>query len=357
MAEPLTLRKAVDIFGLDCDTSKRSAYIVCPVCGKSPSEKKMNLSFDKYGYDDGVYRCNKCGESGKALHFWALLRNLSTFDMTAVAKDYYSYAGRNPSAIKTEKKHIARIDVDIADIHVRDATYNALLNILGLNETHKRSLLKRGLSEQVIEHNKYRSYPVASVQHICELLLSEGLILEGVPGFYQLEDGRWTMLRASGFLIPQRNGFGQIQGMQLRLDRNRDPRYLTLSTGDRYYKGAKGRGYCHFAKGREQKNVILTEGALKADIISYYTGQSVLALQGVNSTAYLKKALYDLKQKGTRKIMIAFDMDLYENIHVKQALEKLVGIIESTDLPYSLLTWDRKQKGLDDYYHDKAKHK
>lgn len=354
MIEQLTLRRAVEIFNIDCNTNKRTANIVCPECGHGTREKKLHLAFDENGNDDGVFRCSKCGVSGKALHFWAMLRNLSTTDMTAVANDYYTYSRSNNLPVTTKKREYVRKDVDVANIKIRDATYTALLNILHLNGSHRKSLLSRGLDNDAIERNVYRSYPVVSLQHICELLLSQGCILEGIPGFYQQQDGRWTMLRFSGgFLIPQRNGFNQIQGMQIRLDKEGGPRYLTVSTGDEYLKGAKGKAYCHLAQGGSLETIILTEGALKADIISFYTGMTVLAIPGVNSTAYLEKAIHDLKMRGTKKVAIAFDMDLYDNIFVKKALRKVMQIIQYAGLSFSLLIWDKTYKGLDDYYHFK----
>lgn len=95
--------------------------------------------------------------------------------------------------------------------------------------------------------------------------------------------------------------------------------------------------------------VILTEGPLKADIISQYTGLPVLAIPGVNAISLLERALYDLKNAGLRKILIAFDMDLYENIHVQNALDRLKNMLAAYRIPHSQLVWDKNYKGLDDY--------
>jgi len=191
---------------------------------------------------------------------------------------------------------------------------------------------------------------MTALTDITQFLLSKGYVLHGIPGFYTKKNGEWTMLRfGSGFLIPQRDGFGRIQGMQIRLDNANKSRYLTLSTGETYANGAKGQSCCHFAKGKDLKEVILTEGPLKGDIISYYTGKSVLAVPGVNSLSYLKRALYDLRNAGMEKLMIAYDMDLYDNPYVMQALKNLKSLLNILHIPHTQLVWDREYKGLDDY--------
>ena len=356
MAELLTMRRAVEIFGLDCDTSRRIVNIECPCCGKGPKDKKLNINFDRYGNDDGAFRCVRCGAEGRPLQFWALVRGLDMKDMQAAAKDYFAYAEENNLRMTPVKKVFhTRIDVDTADVATRNATYNGLLNILALNDYHRQALLNRGLSEKVIEQNMYRSYPAASLSDIAELLSSQGYVLKGVPGFFTKE-GNWSMLRFSGgFLIPQRDGFGRIQGMQIRMDNPTKGKYITLSTGEYYQNGAKGHSCCHLAKGKDIKKVILTEGPLKADIISYYTGMSVIGIPGVNALSYLKKALHDMKAAGMEQILTAFDMDLYDNLYVMRAFEHLKEVLQALRIPYSQLVWDRRYKGLDDFLHAEKK--
>lgn len=47
---------------------------------------------------------------------------------------------------------------------------------------------------------------------------------------------------------------------------------------------------------------------MKADVIYALTGQTVLAVPGVNSLNHLKATLKYLKENGTKQIMTAFDM-------------------------------------------------
>ena len=357
-APQLTMRSAVELLGIDADTRRSSVNIVCPICGK-PHEKKLNINFDKS--DGGVFRCAKCGVAGKPLHFWALYRGLDSYDITSVAKDYYAYIRGN-----TEKREVAakkrepavRRDVDIAPIEIRDMTYRKLLSLLPLRDNHKENLINRGFSESAIEKGLYKSYPQTGIERLCKKLLSDGYVLEGVPGFYMKDDGSWSMIRmGDGFIIPQRNSKGLIQGCQIRL-MNSSIRYLTLSTGENYKCGSKGKAYCHLSVGPVRNNkLILTEGPLKADAITELCGYIVLAIQGVNAVEQLPKAIAYAKESGTKEILIAFDMDIRTNEQVNRALIKMKELLNSYDIPFRTLKWDEEYKGLDDWLLHSAKNR
>lgn len=357
-SEKLTLRMAVELLGLDADTSKSNANVACPICARHSRERKLNLNFDKE--DGGVFHCVKCDIAGRPLHLWALYRNLSTNDMKAVANDYYNFRSGNPEQVRkaTTLNHIpVKVDEPIADIATRDKTYRGLLSMLTLSNAHMNNLEQRGLTKEAIHANMYRTYPSAGWTDIAELLLSKGYVLRGVPGFYT-KNGRWTLLRLrSGFLIPQLDGYGRIQGLQIRMDNSNanGTRYFTVSTGGDYENGAKGATYCHMRYGNRGLNeIILTEGPLKADIISAFTGYTCLAIPGVNSLSYMYRALYDLKNAGCRCISIALDMDKLDNPYVLKAQEKIINIICSLGLNYKVVSWEEDYhsanvKGLDDW--------
>ena len=357
-APQLTMRSAVELLGIDADTRRSSVNIMCPICGK-PHEKKLNINFDKS--DGGVFRCAKCGVAGKPLHFWALFRGLDSYDITSVAKDYYAYIKGN-----TEKREVAarkrepviRKDVDIAPIEIRDMTYRKLLSLLPLRDSHRQNLIDRGFSDEAIEKGLYKSYPQTGLERLCKKLLSEGFVLEGVPGFYLKDSGEWSMIRmGDGFIIPQKNSRGQIQGCQLRL-MNSSVRYLTLSTGDNYKCGSKGRAYCHFSRGSiESSKIILTEGPLKADAITELCGYSVIAIQGVNAVGQLPNAIAFAKESGVREVLIAFDMDIRTNEQVNRALLKMKALLNSYDMPFRTLYWGEEHKGLDDWLLHSAKNR
>jgi hypothetical protein len=215
-----------------------------------------------------------------------------------------------------------------------------------------------------------------------------GATLEGVPGFYKDKNGDWTLKDCgSGILIPQRNSKGQIQGFQIRADDRphicRNCRFFIKGTckcskskfcdaavkkdsscsefkeaGSRYFAlssrdedcGTGSQTYVHFREGvRGFGDMIITEGALKADVISALSGYSVLSVPGVNSLKFLPQALRSLLNKDLCRVIIAYDMDIRENDKVKRARDKLESLLRHLEIPYRNLSWDETYKGLDDY--------
>lgn len=349
--EKLNLRIAAELMGLGVDTARGSVDIPCPICGKG-REKKMNLNFQK-----NVFRCNKCDEKGGPLHLWAIYRNLSSSNLTEVSKDYYQYMLKNSgteSVQKAEKFSASTIETtEIASMEIRNRTYSTFLSILNLNDEHRKKLLARGLDEETIRKNGYKSYPLIGRSSVATVLGEKGCTLDGVPGFYK-KNGSWELLNLSGgILIPQRDGFGRIQGLQVRLDNSNAAKYITLSTGDNYDHGTKGITCPHLRIGEKGiTEVILTEGPLKGDIISMFTGYTVFAMPGVNALSKAKKPLWDLKNAGMKKIYIAFDMDFKTNPHVQKALNNLKAFLAEMEILYCTVEWDDqngKYKGFDDY--------
>ena len=88
---------------------------------------------------------------------------------------------------------------------------------------------------------------------------------------------------------------------------------------------------------------------MKADIIHAFTGQTVLAVAGINALSHLEEVLENLQQRGTRKIMIAFDMDFLSNPHVQTGYCHLTELLSNLGFCYGTYLWDPHYKGLDDY--------
>ncbi len=67
----------------------------------------------------------------------------------------------------------------------RHAAYSTMLSHLTLLDKHRKNLLERGLSEDRIQRNEYRSMPETEQGRrlLASLLRSCGFDLLGVPGF------------------------------------------------------------------------------------------------------------------------------------------------------------------------------
>lgn len=351
----LSLREVVQILGLNYPIHLNSVNVVCPDCGHT-NKKRKTMNID---YGINVWNCPKCSLGGGVLDFWAYHRNIDAPSKkekwSLASRDIKTFKDGTPQVQRVKPKIQTPVDIPCAPLKVRDFTYRNLLSILELHDSHKDNLLSRGLSEQTIIENGYKSYPTTGGKEVCQALIEKGCILDGVPGFYKskIQDKeQWTLISMkAGIMIPVKTGRNAIQGMQVRLDNcDEGPRYLTWSSKD-LYKGCRGKAFVHCNLGTKElfSEVILTEGPLKADIISYYTGLPTLGVPGVNSIKYLSGYLRAFKEKGVRTIIIAYDMDLHTNEHVAKALETLKEMLFKYGLSCSVLKWNEKYKGLDDY--------
>lgn len=238
-------------------------------------------------------------------------------------------------------------EVPPTDIASRSDTYTGLLSKLTLASDHRQNLRNRGLSDEEIDRLGYRTTPVVGMQTIARQLQSSGYYLSGVPGFYR-KDGKWSFACESrGILIPVRDSKGRIQGMQIRRDNATRRKFRWVSSTGRT-DGCKAEGWVHIA-GEPRAIVLLTEGPMKADVIHYLTGQTVLAVAGVNALTQLELILPQLHEQGVERIMTAFDMDFMENPHVQGGYRTLVSLLSDAGFRYGTYLWDPRYKGLDDY--------
>lgn len=236
-----------------------------------------------------------------------------------------------------------------ASVEHHHKVYSALLDALSLAERHRQNLTARGLSAEAIAANGYKSLGTLSGDAFERL--SRDFDLAGVAGFY-LEKDNWQIAgstRKAGFFVPYRNENGQIVGLQIRSDQGA-PRYLWLSSKDKDQGAGSGTPE-HFVKlhrARQTGEIIITEGALKADVIAHRTDSGVCALAGVvNWSDGLPERLVAL---GVEKARIAFDSDFLTNEHVLRAINKLGIALMGAGIKTSVITWPPvKGKGLDDF--------
>ena len=365
---PFTFADVRRINGLPDGGGRASEETICPICGND----KLNISYVK-----GIAHCFGCGHGFNALTYHKALNPY-------VSKPYQDILSRMGQDVHTTapKQYKAKDQEagleKLAPIEVRDKTYMSLLSCLSLYKDHKADLIGRGFNDV----SMYRSISgdVTKDPMICKKLLSMGCQLKGVPGFYF--DGEiWHMSYVKrGILVPYFNSVGQIQGMQIRKDNNtlrvksngkKENKYTWLTStwipkGAMYGTKAETFGHyaCNFAYDHDTKhmvpvildeNIILTEGAMKADLIHQLTGFPVIAIPGVNNYDTTRKLLAEIKQYGVKCVKQGFDMDSEKNPQVKQCLEKSVEIIHENGFKCNRLKWHTEVdghylKGLDDYY-------
>ncbi|HKX33310.1 MAG TPA: MobF family relaxase [Blastocatellia bacterium] len=265
-------------------------------------------------------------------------------------------------AVSVEVKQYKRADIDL--LHEIN---QQLLGALTLRERDFKDLLRRGLDENAIDRNGYKSVPVPSA--VGEVMRQfDERDLRGIPGFYRdgekwrLNIGEWrdrdgiTQSFHKGFLIPVRDVQGRVAGFQVRRAEVAagQPRYIWLSSSSKEEGCSSGAPahYRNIDRVRENGQIIITEGALKGDIVAHLLGDqnAVIALAGVSSFQddfgqRLKWQLPELRQ-----VVIAFDADAQRKSEVQHQLGRLSQTLVAAGLDVRELHWEESQgKGLDDY--------
>lgn len=343
----------IPLIGIPDPPNGRPVYnISCPCCDDNPRKKHLNINLNK-----DVFCCPRCHFSGGVFDLYSHYSGVDRKHARGVLMEKLglkdsgpSYEGSNQ---KQERRTITRpilqeIELPLTDIDARHETYAALLGKLSLASDHRENLLSRGLTDEQIRTFGYKTMPVVGFSALAKQLQAEGYYLGGVPGFYHTKEGAWTFVQERrGILIPARDQDGKIQGLQIRLDKIKKGKFRWISSIGKQ-DGCKAEGWTHMI-GNPKPTVLLTEGPLKADVIHYITGQTVIAVPGVNSLKHLKETLEYLQSQGTTKVMTCFDMDYLKNPHVRDGYYNLANILAEVGIEYGTYLWDPQFKGLDDY--------
>lgn len=250
----------------------------------------------------------------------------------------------------------------VATAERRHQVYSALLDRLDLSRTHSEHLSNvRRLSESTITRMAFATVPGWKRGNEIAEELAKEFDLDYVPGFY-IEEGKRRLKFAGtkGFFIPIRDATQQISALQIRRDvPSKDRRYLLLSsaTGVRdgqtvdLIKGASSGVPPHFARGWQTRDaIVITEGALKAEISAEQLSQPVVGLVGVGT--FTDRFGWKLRTlfPSLDRAAIAFDADADQNEAVQHQLNRLAAVLQDAQLKVTVLSWPiSKGKGFDDY--------
>lgn len=314
----------------------------CPFCGDHGAGKyHLFLNTTK-----NLFRCVLCEEKGNSVSLYAKMEGVSNRQaFRALSEDTRLY--RFPEQPLSKKP----AEREPSSLAVRHDTYYDMLMHLELSPKHRADLLARGLSEERIERNMYRSLPQSrSARRMLAGLLSDFHNLEGVPGFY-VNSGYWDIAGRGGLLVPYCDKDGYIQGLQIRLDDETKPerKYRWFSSRGMAH-GTRSRSYIHVTGNIHARTAYLTEGGLKGDVASFLDGDALfICFAGVTAIADLKDTL--LSMENIEEVVIALDMDKLMNWRVRKALEKIMELVRSIPgIRVRLMNWNMTFKGVDDFY-------
>ena len=261
-------------------------------------------------------------------------------------------------------RHISRpayVAPPLASPERRHAVYSALLDQLPLYATHADQLAnRRRLSDTTIAAEGFASVPAkAFAEPLVEKLASE-FDLTHVPGFFRRRD-RWHLrfVGMHGVYIPIRDHRGRISALEIRRD-TEDPkrRYMLLSSaGADFPLGASSGAPPHFARPWQTKDAILiTEGALKANVCAELLGQPVVGLVAVGT--FGDRFGWQLRTWFPRLERAAVAYDAEENENTERQKARLVKALEDAQLEAVVFDWPKEiGKGFDDYLINKKEEK
>lgn len=266
-----------------------------------------------------------------------------------------------------------------------DLVYRSFLKHLHLNKMHIRYLKKEGWSNQLIQRSMLRSLPVNHSRHynsddrerITLELIHEFGSVQGVPGFYQKPDGKWTFTGSSGILIPLYDHNHCLYRLRIRLDHpqvddsgkeknkyNNFSSYFESKTKggalvNAYINGCRSGSHIGLYDNPTVDDYTvcyITEGEKKAIYANHVLRVPVVSIPGVNSfNKLLEKSengftvLDYLKSQGCRILIIAYDSDKYINQSVLMYENKIIEFLSSQDFYIGIAFWNPGfGKGLDD---------
>lgn len=382
--EKATYAKIVN-YCLQVAKNSSSMDVNCPFCGETKG--KMNVNLQK-----NVFRCNRCDASGGMLELYGRLHGVSSAEANrqireALGKGEY----RTDYQVVHKEEPVEIFNAELADADVIDRTYQEMLSLLTLNDKHQEDLKKRGLTKEQIEIQRYRSVPLFGIKNMVQKLLESGQTVKGVPGFYEDQDGKWTInftSKNSGILIPIRSMEGKIQGFQIRLDQVMEGRKYIWLSSVKFQNGVSSGSPVHVIGSLDAEQIYLTEGALKGTIAHYLSGDTFICVAGVNQYRNLKPVLETLKSRHLQHLYEAYDMDKKMKVYcdgdsekcdacqrkpatfycphkmqkrqiLQNACRKVYEICSGLSISMSRMVWDMDSygewngqiKGIDDYYY------
>ncbi len=268
-------------------------------------------------------------------------------------------------------------EIPPAPLEIRDYVYKSLLKLSPASDHECLTVGAKGLRERGLENfEDYGALPCTAsgrknLAAQLRLLLNhnfpsfirekpQGIAL--ISGFSISESGEVCLWLEKDYIhpllvVPYRNPFGKIQACQLRFAGSlgrRAKRYMWLSLPAN--KSAGSGTPLHYANWKTfgtdsiSRPVLITEGALKSDVVAKFRPQFLTVAIGGVSCAH------DLLVKITRgkKVCLAFDSDYQDNPAVLRQLAKLISLLNTSEhfqsFPQNIkiLAWEPRFKGLDD---------
>lgn len=364
-----------------------------------------------------VYKCFSCGEGGGSVHklIYQLDKKEKTFTQAIMdtalqfgiikTSEYEWFFKRKVSDenfqsvrdyyLSRQGQELNKDSVERASLVVRHQIYTILMEGAKLQNPAKKRIdyqltpehhnflyNEKHLTIEQIKHGDYFSMPNRFAwPWFVRRLMEEGIIpptddwkeadlniLKGVPGFMQYRDtGKWTFHSVSGIGIALRNAKQYISAVQVRHDKvkagSNRYRFYSSSFADEFdekYMNGVGAGTpvaVLYPKEIKTPAVFITEGHIKANVLTDTFQAIALSVQGVNSWRGIIEEIQLILEQGylVTHFYIAYDADMAYNIEVfKQAIMMTNKLKETfPQIQIMFVSWDvALGKGIDDMIND-----
>lgn len=348
----------------------------------------------------GIYKCFSCDAGGNAIRF---IKNFDSItyseavcliaaEFKLITKEEYNDL-TSKTFEKTRKEfkpliHSEQTTSLVKDDDELDLVYSIMSkgeslinNSLSVLSKEHYSILKndRKLTDEQIEKRGYFTFPKDKRKFLSAIKnelrqrdLKPNDVLLGIPGFYwDKKTNKIDMSKVNGLVIPIKNCYEQIIGLQIRKDvvkGDNESRYVWYSsqfTNDQKFIETLSHGCSPikefvpvdvvFPEEFKRNSVLITEGHFKAQLFTNKYNCTSLSVQGVGNYQEVPRVLTELEllcpQGTVDNICIAYDADMSVNKHVIAHSINLGKLLKSNlkkNVYYYI--WDMNVgKGIDDY--------
>ena len=262
-------------------------------------------------------------------------------------RDLYADEGEEPLEALTRHQDSS---LSSEELDLRDSVYTSLLLGLTLSEEHRQNLRDRGLSDDQIDAGLFRTFPSREEFAALWYVLYESYhdVLLSIPGFQDVYP--FTPVDAFGGLVIPVLSRNPVRVQALKIRREGTPKYIYFSGGNTscgvpVHVPPTSEGQCW----ENSSTVLVTEGELKAAVVSQFQNLPCLGIAGVSNWRHALPILSELQ---ARQVVVAFDcQDVRTKPPVLQQLRLFVDFLRVQGYSVELLVWDSlcvEYKGLDD---------
>lgn len=305
--------------------------------------------------------------AGGPIKFYMEYYNLNFVDATKKLAEEYQLGSFYGRISEKAKMRILKPKYEVKKLNLEliDKVYRLFLSMITLSDEDKKFLIGRGLSDEEIEKQMFRSYPRRTIsfrekfeEAVIEKFGTTDVLFE-VPGFFKRKNEHFSYAYAKGILFPSINWKNQVCGLQVR-----NVRYFWISSANCLAKdeketferdGLSPGSPVSFIESKWTKKMCLTEGLFKSLAIVKKWKMSTFSIQGINNWRAFVKELPQIKEKykDLSGLVVFYDSDMARNLNVLNQALKLGEEISKIDLKveYSVWKYDEKTKGIDDLIH------